>query len=237
MKYILIILLIFVFDFATAQSVKIRKTADANNSGVRTFDWEIYNSQDPDVVLSSGSASHSEIMLTNRVLKGLLDDLLVEYKVTNNISADTEERRTWALAMESDQATGANTNPVNLPGLVFTYAANSLYKITICGKIQPTAATSGCGLQFDVSTAVNNIDISFYHQLANTGTLTGGHSIADDASVGVSSGFPGTSTYTVNGFGFIRSGANTGTAQLRLRSEASTITAKGGFILLVEKVR
>ena len=56
-------------------------------------------------------------------------------------------------------------------------------------------------------------------------------------SVGVSSGLPGTSTYPVTGFGLLITGANTGTAQLRFRSETTAaITAKAGLTLVVEKI-
>ena len=144
---------------------------------------------------------------------------------------------TFVGTLASDVATGANTTPVTLTGLVFTYEANSVYRISFTGRVQPTAATTGCGFQFDLSSAVTEIDISFLHQLANSGTLSGGHSIADDASVGVSSGMPGTSTYPVTGSGQIITGANTGTAQLRFRSETTAVTtAKAGLTLIVEKV-
>lgn len=155
---------------------------------------------------------------------------------------------TWAAAggttytlvttLASDQATGANTTPVSLTGLVFTYAANSTYRIWFMGRVSPTAATTGCGFQFDLSSAVTSINVSFFHQLASTGTLSGGHSIADDASVGVSSGMPGTSTYPVRGEGILITTSNTGTAQLRFRSEiAAVTTAKAGMTLVVEKIQ
>lgn len=105
------------------------------------------------------------------------------------------------------------------------------------GRVQPVAATTGCGFQFDLSSAVTAINVQFTHQLANTGTLSGGHSIADDASVGVSSGLPGTGTYPVTGHGLLVTGANTGTAQLRFRSETTAvITALAGLTLVVEKI-
>lgn len=139
--------------------------------------------------------------------------------------------------LASDQATGANTTPVTLTGLVFTYAINSVYRIWAMGDVAPAAATTGCGFQFDVSSAVTQISLQFFHQLASTGTLTGGHSIADDASVGVSSGMPATGNYPVTLFGLIRTGANTGTAQLRFRSETTAVTTcKAGFTLVVEKI-
>lgn len=139
--------------------------------------------------------------------------------------------------LASDQATGANTTPVTLTGLVFSYDANSKYRIWFMGNVAPTAATTGCGFQFDLSSAVTSISVQFSHQLANTGTISGGHSIADDASVGVSSGMPGTSTYPVSGEGILITTGNTGTAQLRFRSETTAVTTcKSGFTLVVEKI-
>lgn len=139
--------------------------------------------------------------------------------------------------LAGDQATGANVTPVTLTGLVFSYAANSKYRIWFMGRVSPTAATTGCGFQFDLSSAVTSIDVQFFHQLANTGTQSGGHSIADDSSVGVSSGMPGTSTYPVTGEGLLITGANAGTAQLRFRSETTAVTtAKAGMTLVVEKI-
>lgn len=140
--------------------------------------------------------------------------------------------------LATDQATGANTTPVTLTGLVFSYEANSKYRIWFMGRVSPAAATTGCGFQFDLSDATGvTVTVQFFHQLANTGTLSGGHSIADDASVGVSSGLPGTSNYPVTGFGLLISTTNSGTAQLRLRSETSAvITARAGLTLVVEKL-
>lgn len=139
--------------------------------------------------------------------------------------------------LAGDQATAANTTPVTLTGLVFSYEASSKYRIWGMGRVAPTAATTGCGFQFDLSSAVTAINVQFFHQLASTGTLSGGHSIADDASVGVSSGMPGTSTYPVTVEGLLVTGANTGTAQLRFRSETTAVTTcKAGFTLVVEKI-
>jgi hypothetical protein len=144
---------------------------------------------------------------------------------------------TVVATLASDQATGANTTPVTLTGLVFTYEANSKYLIECMALVQPTAATTGCGFQFDLSSAVTSIWVQFDHQLANTGTLSGGHSIADDASVGVSSGMPGTSTYPVRVHGLLITTSNTGTAQLRFRSETTAVTTcKAGTTLIVRKI-
>lgn len=174
----------------------------------------------------SGNAGTATILQTARNING----------VSFNGSADITSYISVAT-LASDQATGADVNPVTLTGLVFTYAANSTYLIRFNGRVSPAAATTGCGFQFDLSSAVTDINVSFVHQLANTGTLSGGHSIADDASVGVSSGLPGTSNYPVSGFAILRTAGNTGTAQLRFRSETTAvITARAGMTMVVEKV-
>lgn len=164
----------------------------------------------------------------------------IEAKLTGEISSHTHAGSSppTVVTLASDQATGANVTPVTLTGLIFNYVANSKYRIWFMGRVQPGAATTGCGFQFDLSDTTGvTVTVQFFHQLANTGTLSGGHSIADDASVGVSSGLPATSTYPVTGHGLLISTTNSGTAQLRFRSETTAvITAKAGFTLVVEKI-
>lgn len=144
---------------------------------------------------------------------------------------------TLVATLASNAATAANTTPISLTGLVWTFDANATYLFEWHGRVQPAAATTGCGFQLDVSAAVTEISMQFYHQLASTGTLSGGHSVADDASVGVSSGMPGTSGYPVTGHGMLRTSGSSGTAQLRFRSETTAvITALAGMTLLVRKV-
>ncbi len=145
---------------------------------------------------------------------------------------------TALLALSGDISTGANTTPVNLTGLVFTFAINSKYIIELFGAVSAAAATTGCGFQVDVSAAVTSVWMTFFHQLANTGTLSGGNSIADDASQGVSSGIPAAAgVYPVYVSGILITGANTGTAQMRFRSETTAvITCKAGTLMRVTKV-
>lgn len=144
---------------------------------------------------------------------------------------------TLCATLGSNQATGANTTPVDLTGLVWTYEANAIYFFQWMGGVAPTATTTGCGFQLNVSTAVTEICMNFVHQLANSGTQSGGSSNADDASLGVSSGMPQTTTTPVCGWGMLRTGVNTGTAQLRFRSETTAVTtAQAGMTLVVERV-
>ena len=138
----------------------------------------------------------------------------------------------------ADLATGANVTPISLTGLVFTFEANSRYWVEIVGATRAAAATTGSGFQLDTSVAVTRVGLTFGHQLANTGTMTGGSSIADDASVGVSSGRPSANVDTPTyGSGYLVSGANGGTAQLRYRSEVAAVsTVMAGFMMRVRKM-
>jgi hypothetical protein len=180
--------------------------------------------------------------ITQDTITGLASTGLVERTAANTLGIATPitdylPGYTVVATLAGDQGTEANTTPVTLTGLVFTYEANSKYLIECMALVQPTAATTGCGFQFDLSSAVTSIWVLFDHQLANTGTLSGGHSIADNASVGVSSGMPGTSTYPVRVHGLLITTSNTGTAQLRFRSETTAVTTcKAGTTLVVRKI-
>lgn len=128
------------------------------------------------------------------------------------------------LALGGNIATAANTTPVNLTGMAFDYLANSIYTFDMNMFVSSAAATTGCGFQLDVSTAVTQIGMNFFHQLATSGTLSGGSSVTDDTSLGVSSGLPNTTINFVNGKGILITGATGGTAQFRFRSETTAIT-------------
>ena len=145
---------------------------------------------------------------------------------------------TFFGASASDTTTGANTTPVSVSGLSFNFVANSVYLIEVVGSIQNAAATTGVGLQLDVSAAVDSANLAFVHQLANTGTLTGGHAVADDASVGVSSGTPANNQRVpFIAQGVLDTGANAGTCQLRFRSEVAAVAVlKAGCVMRVAKV-
>lgn len=144
------------------------------------------------------------------------------------------------LQLPADTTTGANTTPINLRSMVFTYEANSTYIFDIYMIGNSAAATTGWGLQIDLSSAVTLVALRHLTQIANTGTITGGFSIADDASVAVSSAMGATNgaNVPVTGSGLLITGANTGTAQFRLRSEtAAATTAKAGSTIIVRKVK
>lgn len=153
-------------------------------------------------------------------------------------SGGSDPFSTFVGVLASDVSTATNTTPVDVTGLLFTYAANSIYVIEVFGAISSAASTTGAGLQFNVSSTVDSLWGTFFHQLANTGTLSGGNTIADDASAGVSSGISAAAAIVPIGASFVlNTNANTGTAQLRYRSETTAVTTiKGGTVMRVHKV-
>jgi len=145
----------------------------------------------------------------------------------------------FAGATAADINTGANTTPVDLTGLVFSYVQNSVYQILLAGATRAAATTTGNRFAFNVSGAVTRVGIMGVQQLANTGTVTGHQSIADDASVGLTSARPTVNVDTAYlGLGYLVTGAGqSGTCQLRFISETTAVaTCMAGFTMTVFKV-
>jgi len=140
------------------------------------------------------------------------------------------------FVLASDVSTGANTTPVDLPGFAFNLDANSQYVLELFGAMQSPANTTGYGLQ--VNLTLGQPRMQFNHQLANTGTLSGGSSFLDDTSAGVSSGVPTNATdVPFYASGVIVEAGFVDSAQLRLRSETTAVaTMKAGTVLRVRKV-
>jgi hypothetical protein len=175
---------------------------------------------------------------------GTMDDIPngATYVKTENNFTDAEKTKlgligSTILTLADDVATGANTTPLNLGGMVFSYEANSKYVFDMYMLTQAVAATTGHGFQLDVSSAVTQIGMSHFNQLATSGTLSGGSSVADKVSLGVSSGVAGTGINFVNGKGMLITGANSGTAQFRFRSETNAVTTcKANSTIIVTKI-
>jgi hypothetical protein len=175
---------------------------------------------------------------------GTMDDIPngTTYVKTENNFTDDEKTKlgligSTILTLADDAVTAANTTPVNLTGMSFSYAANSKYIFDMNMFTQAAAASTGHGFQLDVSSAVTQIGMSFFNQLATSGTLSGGSSVADDTSLGVSSGVAGTGLNFVNGKGVLITGANSGTAQFRFRSETTAVTTcKANSTIIVTKI-
>jgi hypothetical protein len=133
--------------------------------------------------------------------------------------------------------TGANTTPVSVSGAVFSYEASSTYWIRVMGRINSTAATTGVGVQFDLSSAVTAIDVLTHHPLATT-TAAITYSIADDTTVAPSTGVPaGPLDVPFVTTALLVTAGNTGTCQLRFRSETTAVTELlAGVVMVVEKL-
>jgi hypothetical protein len=135
--------------------------------------------------------------------------------------------------------TGANTTPVSVTDAVFTYAASAVYRIWVMGRINSTLATTGGALQFDLSSAVTAINVFGGNLLASSGTATFFASVADDTTLGTgSSGVPaGPVDVPIFAHALLVTGANTGTCQLRFRSEVNAVTElMAGAVMVVERV-
>jgi hypothetical protein len=202
------------------------KTLLGNTSGTNTGDNAVNS-------LYSGLAASKQDTLVNTTnIKSINGESILGSGnlVVNAIAPNNIE----ILTLVNNQSTGANQTPITLTDMVFNYAANSVYMIELLAFVQPNAATTGCGFIIDTSTAISKLGLSFFHQLATSGSLSGGSLIADDALIGVSSGMPNTGETFVQGKGLLITGANSGTAQFKFRSEVNavtTINANSKFII------
>jgi hypothetical protein len=217
--------------------------------------WQEVNGT-PDIpVFVQPTGAQDVYHLGDKVHFPTISDPVYESLIDNNSWSPTEYPSGWMEIAEpvepkplgiikvatlvSDIPTGANITPVDLTDLVWDYESNAIYLFKWIGDVLPANVNTGCGFQLNVSTAITQISMEFHHQLANTGTLTGGSSSQDDVSIGVSSGMASASVPTVIiGNGILRTGSVAGTAQLRFRSETTAVTvAKTGMTLIVEKVK
>lgn len=135
--------------------------------------------------------------------------------------------------------TGANTTPVSVTNAVFTYATDSTYRIWVMGRLNSSAATTGAALQFDLSSAVTAINVFGGNLLASTGTASFFAGVADDTTLGSgSSGVPsGPVDVPIFANALLVTTSNTGTCQLRIRSETTAVTElMAGAVMVVEKL-
>jgi hypothetical protein len=98
--------------------------------------------------------------------------------------------------------------------------------------------TTGHGFSLSASSAVTNVWSQHFHQSSTQGSLAGGSSLTNNLILAVSSTTSvGSLGIPVVFFGYLRTGANTGTCTLRFRSElASTTVIKAGSIMFVQKI-
>jgi hypothetical protein len=138
-----------------------------------------------------------------------------------------------AADVSNSQTTRANTD------LVFSFDPGGVYAVDLYLLVTTAATTTGLALAFDTSVAVTVNALTFEHQLATAGTLTGGDSIADDTPRGISSGVPVASALVpVLAKGLIVAGATAGTARLRFASEVSgsAVVFKANSAMTVTKI-
>lgn len=123
--------------------------------------------------------------------------------------------------------------------LVFSFDPGGVYAVDLYLLVTSAATTTGLALAFDTSVAVTVNALTFEHQLATAGTLTGGDAIADDTPRGISSGVPvANALVPILAKGLIVAGATAGTARLRFASEVSgsAVVFKANSAMTVTKI-
>jgi hypothetical protein len=143
-----------------------------------------------------------------------------------------------AVVKQAADVSNSATTRVNTD-LVFSFDPGGVYAVDLYLLVTSAATTTGLALAFDTSVAVTVNTLTFKHQLATTGTLTGGDSIADDTPRGISSGVPVASALVpVPAKGLIVAGATAGTARLRFASEVSgsAVVFKANSAMTVTKI-
>jgi hypothetical protein len=143
-----------------------------------------------------------------------------------------------AVVKQAADVTNSATTRVNTD-LVFSFDPGGVYAVDLYLLVTTAATTTGVALTFDTSVAVTVNALTFEHQLATAGTLTGGDSIADDTPRGISSGVPVASALVpILAKGLIVAGATAGTARLRFASEVSgsAVVFKANSAMTVTKI-
>jgi hypothetical protein len=162
------------------------------------------------------------------------DDNAIWSDVTPGISPQGPEVKILA----SSQSTAANTTPIALTGMTFSYEANATYKLEIIGAVSSAVPTTGYAFSLDLDSAITAIYLTGYSQLANAGTLVAFSQIADAQNTGLANGVPTANTAVpVSASGILITSSNSGTAQLQYRSEVAAVTTcLSGTALIVTKI-
>jgi len=219
----------------TAVVTEDSRLTDARTPLTHVHDYEPVNSNIQTHVTSAHAPSNAQ--KNSDITKAEIEAKLTGELTSHTHAGGGSDPFLAKLRLAGD-VTNATTTPANLTGMSFSYLANSFYIFDLYMACTSAAATTGYGFAVDVSTAVTNVGLQFVHQLANTGTLSGGNSKVDNTATGVSSGVPAVTVVNpVIGQGYLMTGANTGTAQFTFRPEvAASATCKAGSIITVMKI-
>lgn len=144
------------------------------------------------------------------------------------------------LKLASDVTTGADTNPVDLTGIVFTAAPAKTYHVTISAFVTAAAATSGYGIGVNCAQTPVIAMITGVSPSNNSGASSSWDANANNSVIGRTSAIPqnGQETPVVGG-GIIQTHATlSGTCQFIFIAEVGTgpPTMKAGSIFIVREV-
>ena len=139
-------------------------------------------------------------------------------------------------AVSGSDATTTGQSLVDITGLSFAAAANSVYEIEAVLRVTTSAVTTGCkyGVQFSAAGAAAQVTYAG-SVTSTTGAITSTNALnsADATAFLTTSGMAGTITIK----GFVTTGANTGNITIQhLKVTSGTSTVRIGSCLKVRKV-
>jgi hypothetical protein len=213
------------------------------NNGQITFPGAIINIPTGSIIPTSSFATTSSFAQTSLIANtaSFVNTLNQNVNITGTLTAatiHTSSLYTFVGELANDIINSSATVPSDVTGLSFSYAANSAYNITVHALVSSSINTTGHGFSLSASSAVTNVWSQHFHQSSTQGSLAGGSSLTNNVILAVSNTTSvGSLGIPVVFFGYLRTGANTGTCTLRFRSElASTTVIKSGSIMFVQKI-
>ena len=168
-----------------------------------------------------------------------LNDVVAELGANPSGHLADVTRNSWeTVKRQGADVTQASAAFATNSDLDFAFVANGVYVVELYLVMRSSLATAGFRLALDTSVAVSINAIEFQHVLANTGTITAGHSRADATATGMSSGVDTINVdIPVLGGGILVASGNAGPAELAYGPEvAATATLRANSVMRVQRV-
>ena len=201
-----------------------------DSNGVPTGDWET----------GIGTYSGSNTLTRSVILASSNAGSAVNFAAgVKNVFLSVPSGVEQTLFLVSDATNSSNTTPSNVSGFSFAAAANASYEIDVIGLAQSAATTTGLGLALDTPASPVFVAGIGLNAGSTSGTPVTFVSTGDDAITVVSTSMVAANTNSPVWAKFLlTNGSNSGTVQLRLRSEinGSQVTLKAGTMMRVRRI-
>lgn len=136
----------------------------------------------------------------------------------------------WGWSKLAADSAANSTVTLATSGLSFAAAANTTYIVRIVGGFTAAATTTGIAMALDVPAGCT-VAGTGYHMTSNVGASAGFEQIADNATIGATTGVRAANTLVPIEASWIIETTTAGTATLMFRSEVagSAVTLKKPF--------